>query len=150
MTVGKTLREMTPPQALELLRKQRDAKGADYVYRPEQVVKGRRAGTCDYLEPDDSGSCIVGCALLDVGVTPDEIKGAILEWRLINGGTNTQPAAWQLCEILGLPVRVSNVFQVAQEMQDDGKTWGTAVDEAEAAYEGLLEPRLISQHIRRF
>ena len=103
--------DLTPEKALELLRKARDLKGADYVYPP--AAAGEQ---CLYRNPDGSPSCIVGHVLLWAGVG-DPTEG----WDAKDvAGAN------------GLPTVVGDILAAAQGSQDIAHTWGEAVTQAEA------------------
>lgn len=129
------LDKMTAADALALLVKQRDKRGADFVYRPE-TVKINDDGTvwrdadqdgCEYVEKDDEGnlvpSCIVGGALVDAGMDPYTLYTV----RAPGGGI---PTAMQLRNTFNIPDEALKVFQVAQEDSDEGRKWGVAVARA--------------------
>lgn len=107
---------LTPEKALELLRKARDLKGADYVYKPETLsATGHRLDGCKYLEPDGSPSCIVGHVFVWAGIAEIE----------------EDRDADSLASEYGLPDVVGDILATAQAEQDSGLTWGEAVEAAE-------------------
>lgn len=107
---------LTPERALELLRKARDLKGADYVYRPETLTSlGIRSSGCRYREPGGAPSCIAGHVFMWAGVT-----------EMPEG----KPAA-RVAHNVGLSDEVARILNTAQIAQDNGATWGEAVAVAE-------------------
>lgn len=124
--------EIDGKTALELVRKQVEKAGGEFVYEvPDD-------GYCRYTKQGEC-SCIVGHALHDAGVP---LK--VLEAMDTASGFDTPVAigdddARALLAVNG--VRLSNsaqlVFMAAQETQDDGWTWRTTVESAERALSGV-------------
>lgn len=126
MTETTTERTIGAREVLELLKKARDRRGAEYVYPPAVTRDG-----CVYVERDDKGnlhpSCIVGDMLVtDVHVEP--------EWFLDNAVNET--ASFEVTDLLpGVGVTLTplanHLLATAQDAQDGGATWGVAVERAE-------------------
>jgi hypothetical protein len=117
--------EITYDMAVAALEAAVEEKGADYVYPESEKVED----TCQYLNEDGSPSCIVGNALMRLGVT-----------RLPRHGTGS-PSAYTLLVATDYgpePValadeRTARLFEWAQHVQDDGTPWGEAVRLAKEA-----------------
>lgn len=97
-------------------------RGADYVY-PAPVEKGHpddyhnAAGTCMYQTSDGAPACIIGVALskIDPSLMPaygDTFGASAVIHRLTDGNS------YELPEAAG----------AAQDAQDQGKTWGEALE----------------------
>ena len=119
--IGKTIRELTIPQALEALEKAVELRGKDFVYPDDEKINGK---TCQYTREVDGtkvGSCLVGVALIDVlGLPPEHMAGSTLS------------ASAALTRLGVTDAGVRRVFGAAQGAQDDGRSWGTSLDLARA------------------
>lgn len=107
--------EITPEKAIALLEECVAEKGAAFIYERPQ------GNACAFV---DKGvpSCLVGHALHKAGITLAALRrfdkvGGNIEC-LVNDGS------------IALPEVATSIFQRAQELQDDGWTWGKALNEA--------------------
>jgi hypothetical protein len=121
--------EITLDEAKELLARAVKEKGADFVYKPLTSM-GR--SQCAYFDPEDRcPSCMVGYVLSYKGVTYEALDAT--------GSVVTE--VQDLVEEGHL--RVDNetlaLLTVAQVEQDQGQTWGRALEEALATYEESAE-----------
>jgi len=104
--------------ALRLLEKQVQLAGSNYVYAAHDNV-------CQYVEggqPD----CLIARALVDYGVPVAVLK----EW---DSPTREIRQAWEKFNPSFLTLAAVKVFAVAQDKQDEGQSWGYAVDAARNA-----------------
>ena len=98
----------------------------DYKYRDTH-------DRCVYVEEDATGqlvgSCIVGKALVDLGIDKEYLRDK-------RSNTNGIPAAWVIIDDLGLDAGTiaANWVSVVQQRQDAGATWGGAVEAADLYY----------------
>jgi hypothetical protein len=94
-------------------------RGADYLYPKDSD------GSCNYVR-DGAASCLVGQALYHAGLPIDRLA------EFDEGGLT--PANEFSKELLRdgytLTQRAAKLFQLAQELQDDGVPWGEAVARA--------------------
>jgi len=116
-------------EMLEALRKARDLKGADYVYvDPDGVRAGPHevdedGAVCVYGWQDDDGEWVPGCI---VGhVLPVELLPSIadLDADAVVVARDFDPLGWDY--------NAGEIAWAAQLVQDDGATWGEAVEAAE-------------------
>lgn len=113
--------EITLDEAKELLSRAVKEKGADYVY--EQVD-----GACLYFNPSDKcPSCMVGYALSYKGLTYDNL---VASDSAIGEVTNLAEEG-----VIKVDNETLALLTVAQVEQDQGQTWGRALEEALATYE---------------
>lgn len=153
--------EIGKEQAIALLERAVQEKGAEYQYRP---TEGEHGPTCAYADKrNDVPSCIVGHALAYVGVPVDTLRildNADNGWgdrdityepqveghevpvdtsitELVDSGA--------LEEIAGVRVTLEarNIFAIAQFRQDNRATWGIAV--ADALTEDALKARYMDE-----
>lgn len=111
--------ELTLDQALELLDRAVELKGADYVY-PRPALDSPGAGNgCFYLHADGPG-CIVGHVLHWAGLTNEELSS--IEGAKAGGVGRRVPR-------LHMDERVGDLLAHVQSEQDTGETWGAAVIE---------------------
>ena len=107
---------ITKTKALQLLKNAVERKGADYVYPS--------VGNCKYVVNKTKPSCLVGEALLEAGVPPSRLYGQPINKLRIDG----------IVDRLGDDVVIDRgavqVFGDAQDQQDTGETWGTALKAA--------------------
>ncbi len=112
-------------QALELLDKVVQAKGADYVY------PGQPGDLCFNFETDGAPSCIVGHVLADLGLTYERAS------RLKVVGSSGAHDTVQYLVADGFPYTFSVgamcALYVAQTVQDQRESWGAALDAARKA-----------------
>ncbi len=111
------MKTINKKKALKLLEAQIAKKGADYI---DPKVE---SGDCMYFKKNGKPSCIIGHVFSDLGIKPEDTDGlgaAIelgSEWGTeIDGFSFTQAAV--------------EVFEKAQNIQDDGLSWGTALESA--------------------
>lgn len=118
--------EITFEQAVASLEKAVAAKGADFVYEQIAVDDNTEDPTtmCMYFEPESGEpSCIVGHVLADQGITlpvigedanaDEDVHSLVAKGRLHLDGDRTK-----------------QLLQRAQQRQDHGHSWGTAVADA--------------------
>lgn len=101
-------------KAKELIERAIEERSADYVYvAPE-------AGSCVYFR-DGKPSCIVGLALLYVGLTAEEV---------VDCAGNVGVDVNRLIEKLGvkhlLTIEAIDLLDAVQDRQDSKEPWGTA------------------------
>ncbi len=91
--------------------------GESYVYR-------KLDGKCVYVEPDGSGSCLVGRYLIKAGVPVEELRKLD---RPVSG-TTIRTALRRLEErgVLDYTWAAAAYLAAAQSSQDIGATWGDA------------------------
>lgn len=85
------------------------------------------AEDCLYVEKDETGklvgSCLVGCALVDLGVEPEAMEDKLMSFSTLNValelGVSTDAAYWA---------------DTAQGQQDAEQPWGTAIQFADEAH----------------
>lgn len=82
-------------------------------------------GKCVYVEPDGSGSCLVGRYLIKAGVPAEELKKLD---ESASGGVSIRTALRRLEEpgVLDYTEAAACYLAAAQSFQDRGKTWGDA------------------------
>jgi hypothetical protein len=127
--------EITYEKALSAMRGAVADRGADYVYPESEKTF---AGTCQYLTEDGRASCLVGEVLVRVGVPAESLPKWIPGER--SSSLEAVPMASSLLgnlESAGVLTFERNRTQVfldtAQDEQDNGQTWGVALERAEAA-----------------
>lgn len=121
---------ITKAKALELLEAAVAERGADYVYERIGFDSNSTGPSCVYVR-SGCPSCLVGLAMTKAG-TPIE---QLAEWDtrfecdaqsvLLDDGLATAGAA--------------EVLTVAQSVQDDGGTWGEALDAAKELAAATVE-----------
>lgn len=112
------MEKLTYERAVELAREVVAEFGEDYVY-PESVKVVENEGTppqCLYVH-EDKPSCLVGQILHKYGVSL-----AVLS---LNEFRNARVVSWQLA---GADDKARFFLSSAQESQDKGESWGTAVE----------------------
>lgn len=117
---------LTFDQAKALLERAVEEKGKDFRYTQPKDEWGH--GVCVYFDPDTKApSCLVGHVLSYVGVTAD-----IVESSLTNFSTDVD----DLYEkgVLKADGETLMLLTLAQSEQDEGNTWGDALEEALATY----------------
>lgn len=112
-------------RALELLVDVVDQYGEDTVYE-RVTVKGRPV--CLYVH-DSRPSCLVGHALVKAGGDTELLEGLNCGVAAISLDDHLPAVDW----------RAALVFQAAQHVQDDGGTWGEALEAAKKAYRKQME-----------
>lgn len=134
-------------KAIELLEKQVEKKGADYVYEFAscQYFADETGTMCnrDFVgrTPVELGQplCIVGHVYADLGLTINDLYRASEDYDDEADEYTTQEIQDQggnVMEVHPDPKKVvltpdaEMVLNVAQEFQDTGYTWGAALDEA--------------------
>ncbi len=121
-------------RAIQLLHEARNSKGYDYVDQNSQCG-GCRNTEWDRDESKYVPSCIVGHVLVAAGVPVDtlsDFNGSITTTRV--GLTNELgPDAFEITK------EATVVLVTAQRAQDEGKSWGSAVDYADDVFAILAE-----------
>jgi hypothetical protein len=117
--------EITLDEAKELLARAVKEKGDNFVYQP---IRTSGHPQCAYFTPEDGApSCLVGHVLAYKGLTHEDLDATN------SGVTEVQDLVEEG------HIRVDNetlaLLTVAQVEQDQGQTWGRAVEEALATYE---------------
>lgn len=98
------------------------AENPDFVYQAPDYHPEETRGTCVYIH-DGNGSCIVGQALVNKGIDPEEIErfeGLPADLMLSNLGIKEEADQGQTW------------LDQVQSYQDTGTPWGEAVEEADA------------------
>lgn len=108
-------------EAISLLQRAIEEKGADYIYPLAATVEARRlgqVGKCKNYLDDGTPSCIVGHVFHYMGIHPE-----------MYGQTDD---AWAVAFDLGfeLDERTLTLLRRVQYSQDDGAPWGEAVSNA--------------------
>lgn len=94
-------------------------KGADYVYNPDD------SRSCVYTE-DGEPSCIIGTALVNLGFEPNpDWDNPMQTDKLLEDTT----ADTILPYFFDIPENVVVAARRAQVDQDNGSTWGTALED---------------------
>lgn len=126
-----------------------EANGSDYVYKPdERNDDGYMMGMCENVQHDDEGnlvgSCIVGSAMVLLGVDPlamasDAVRyadaGELLATLEDSGLIEFEPKGWDVAH-------TKELLLTAQVHQDKGAEWGESVETAIRR----VEKGLYSQH----
>lgn len=107
-------------RALQLLREVVQGR-EDFVY--EAPPDGSDRPRCVYAD-GDCPSCVVGHAMSWAGATPEQVRQMD---EAKDGGIDLLKVPW-----LDLNDEARAVFFAAQQLQDNGKTWGAALAAAEA------------------
>jgi hypothetical protein len=121
--------EITLDEAKELLGRAVKEKGADFVYQP---ITDMGRTQCAYFDPSDKApSCLVGHVLAYKGLTYERLE-------------STSSVVTEVQELVEEGhIKVDNetlaLLTVAQVEQDQGQTWGRALEEALATYEESAE-----------
>lgn len=123
------MEEIDERRALELLIDVVDQAGDDFVYEKVKLASGNDG--CRYVM-DGKPSCLVGHALVRAGC---EIS--ILE-DLDSPGVSAVDLRSHLTWVTD---GASEVFFAAQQVQDDGRTWGDAIGAAKVEYEAWRRMR---------
>lgn len=105
---------LTLDRAVELAREVVAEKGADFVYEEEEGAWGGL-----YVHAGDKPGCLVGHILLRHGVPVETLKNY-----------NSMGIAWVADETGVAAAEATNFLESVQGDQDDGHSWGKAVDEA--------------------
>jgi hypothetical protein len=107
-------------EVVELLNRAVAEKGADYEYP-------RAGGECFYFEPDGTPSCLIGNVLAQKGVKLEDF--VVIEdgqpWDLNSGESVFSLDAYGFIKTTG---ETQDILTRAQRMQDDGYSWGEALD----------------------
>lgn len=115
-------RTVTAVEAIAALEAVVAAAGEDFVYPDEDK---NEFGTCQYLKADGTPSCIAGhvVALLEPEATPllKHMEGKAATSLNFPGRLYFDPFA-------------AHVLDIAQQEQDQGKTWGEALAHVRLVY----------------
>lgn len=109
--------KITRRKALELLDKAVEVKGTEYA-----------VGSCTYFDPDTAEpNCIVGYGFQSIGITPDDLLESPEYY-------DPNTADISELEVSGYEItpKARRALGIAQMIQDEGGTWGTARDQARA------------------
>lgn len=99
--------------------------GPDYVYERVQLESGETV--CQYVD-NGAPSCLVGHFLHRMGVPIESLS--LGDTRLGEAALDLLERLAEHQEIEGVTLKVSRALQVAQSTQDEGMSWGQALDEA--------------------
>jgi hypothetical protein len=117
----------TVPEAIAVLEKVVELKGADYVYDAETL--GNMSGECQYAYVDNEGTVQPGC-IVGYAVYTTEGQEVLEDLH-----RDADPRTYGVDDIA--PVNLDNdvikVLLVAQNLQDSGKPWGVALQGAKLA-----------------
>ncbi|MFF0498493.1 hypothetical protein ACFYU5_18960 [Nocardia aobensis] len=111
------------------------AESPDYVYKPVVKPNSLGIGTCEYVERSADGelvgSCIVGRALVNLGVPPE----------VLTFTDDFTPTAFGLLADLDFDVRGAEIkwIQRVQSGQDQKMSWGDAVARADVLHPAVGE-----------
>jgi hypothetical protein len=135
----------TTEQVRDALTAAVEARGRDYRY------PGTKSGVCFYSFEDGTPGCIVGAVI--AGLDADafaELVRREAPWTGAEDGAPRRVSAgdvWQVASqssdvpagdpVISLPYEVIMGLKKAQTVQDDGGTWGQALDEFNRTVEGL-------------
>jgi hypothetical protein len=97
-------------------------KGADYVYVGDDLKR------CTYLNSADQPSCLIGYALIDLGVSWD---------TLLNHNRNSI-STLSIRGVVDIEEDALTWAANVQVLQDRGETWGVAVAGANDCLEGKI------------
>ncbi|MEV1109957.1 hypothetical protein AB0I95_15055 [Micromonospora sp. NPDC049751] len=114
-------------QARELLKKAVDTQGREFVYNPGGGGACKYGPVPGHTGPQGTTGCLVGVALSLNG------EERHLEDR---HDLTVMALAGVLSDLMS--EYAARYFRVAQDVQDDGKTWGEAYDRAEELYRRSL------------
>lgn len=121
--------EIDYDKAIELLERAVAEKGADYVYASFAKEVSKNDSTCLYVDPETGApSCIVGhvVSYLDSDLLPE-----ISEWETeATDDTTVFSLAGRLEDRLHFTERALATLTLAQQSQDNGITWGRALEYA--------------------
>lgn len=116
---------VTMADAIEMLEQAVQERGEDYVYPDEWKYQGL---LCQYVIGDGTPGCIVGTALINNGVISETQADDL------RNSPNNHSGIVSMLGWLGIKdrfdFRAINVLGEAQSAQDNGKTWGEALERA--------------------
>lgn len=119
-------------RAVELLRQQVERVGAEYVY---QLPANERQ--CVYFDAAGCPSCIVGYVLADLGVSVGGVhESGRTPGSQFDMGNGIAIAAVDV-DGVALTEGARSVLAMAQRAQDQGETWGEALERAVARADSL-------------
>jgi hypothetical protein len=132
---------VTREKAIELLEHAVQLKGEDYV------DENKPGGQCQYFT-NGKPSCIIGHVLADLGVEPgfdnqefpdlvdaeDKIESYEPEYDTEDYYNNFTTAKFTNKKDLIFTSEAVRILRTAQEIQDEGGNWGSALETARAAY----------------
>ena len=107
--------ELKFEQAVELLNRAVDEKGADFTYDTHPFT------SCVYYESDGTPSCIVGHVFSYLGITKDD---------LTDPSHNQEGLGLMYNSYLEVDYQTLELLEKVQSLQDNEVSWGQAVDEA--------------------
>lgn len=119
------------PEALELLERAVQEKGADYI-DPSAV----KANGCEYATDDGLPSCIVGHVFYYLGVDPSKVNNGSVRVVIDNGGIVALSGEY-IDDSPTFSYGAVSVLQEAQIVQDTKGTWGAALAEAKRSAMGV-------------
>jgi len=115
-------------RAVELLEKVVEAKGRDYIYESPLNEHGQQIG-CVYFGPNNCPACVVGHVFAELQVKPGDVH-AMGEDGTADGPGNSLGVEGIVIDNVEMTSAAREVFQMAQERQDEGNRWGDALDAA--------------------
>ena len=133
--------QLTPERAMELLREVVAEYGEDFVYTKVVLVPKEDSDwilpECVYQE-DGAPSCLVGHVLSRAGFSSEDLiqfdsVGSSADFLKMDAGEETETDA--------LPLRTAWILVGAQQVQDEGNTWGEALRNATNRAKDLVGPR---------
>lgn len=107
--------------ALNLLQRAVNEKGEDYVYKRKEPF-----GSCMYFDENKQPDCIIGHVLSYLGITYDNLSTATLKGEDVN---ITAVNTLMYHKVIATDsVKTKTLLKKAQIYQDEGSTWGTALE----------------------
>jgi hypothetical protein len=114
---------ITDEQFTDALKAVVQERGKDFKYPrgtegwSEKYGNGTYNTNCLYVRTDvEEPACLIGAALHKAGVSLEELRA------------QEGQSAWAFVETYGISGDKANAAQSAQYVQDDGKTWGEALE----------------------
>lgn len=116
--------DLTFDEAVSLIQRAIDEKGADYVYgKDERSMRGK----CQYFN-GDKPSCIVGYVLFYKGVTRDDLSFWANENRSAKSLCADVPPMYrdEETQMIKTDEQTAEFLNWVQDYQDNGVSWGEA------------------------
>ncbi|MFE4681624.1 hypothetical protein ACFRNJ_12400 [Streptomyces sp. NPDC056721] len=123
--------EISLSEAKDLLARAVEKKGAGYIYEMP-VVETHSGGVdqmCAYFDPKTGApSCLVGQVLAGKGFTYERMQ-------FLDANTYTSAGTLADTDVIKVDNETRALLEIVQSEQDQGMTWGLALEEALALYE---------------
>jgi len=117
---------ITPENFRAALQRAVDARGANYIYQKVEVYEGSGNWGCAYIDPQTGeASCLIGCALVDLGVSKEWLRLVDIDAEASGLPSST---ADSVLRTLGAYADIANAARDAQTEQDTGGNWGHALE----------------------